>query len=266
MQIPSSSRAKPQSKENKVHNTGVSFPWSGSTDLALVFRPQSHIRRLPGRGRGGDELHLRRRGPPLTGWGGGRRVGTSAESGAGPGPDWAGPLGTGRALGGAGGGGRGLSLAGRGRGRGRFELPLHKIITRALIKLRSSFPPRLQRFGAPVPDWEMVEGPGCTLNGEKIRARVRPGQVVTDVRGSALQSPWSPGLPHAVSGAAECSQVSRSCNLLRAKWNKDPFRFPRSRVARVLFPWIPPFPKFILALREGGVRASAPAQWRTVQG
>ncbi|XP_044911131.1 endonuclease 8-like 3 isoform X3 [Felis catus] len=34
----------------------------------------------------------------------------------------------------------------------------------------------------------MVEGPGCTLNGEKIRARVRPGQAVTDLRGSALQS------------------------------------------------------------------------------
>ncbi|XP_028382714.1 endonuclease 8-like 3 [Phyllostomus discolor] len=54
----------------------------------------------------------------------------------------------------------------------------------------------------------MVEGPGCTLNGEKIRARVRPGQVVTDVRGRALQSPWSPGLPHAVSGAAVSSQAA----------------------------------------------------------
>ncbi|XP_058380917.1 endonuclease 8-like 3 isoform X1 [Diceros bicornis minor] len=39
----------------------------------------------------------------------------------------------------------------------------------------------------------MVEGPGCTLNGEKIRARVRPGQAVTDVRGSALQSLGDPG-------------------------------------------------------------------------
>ncbi|EHB16156.1 Endonuclease VIII-like 3 [Heterocephalus glaber] len=34
----------------------------------------------------------------------------------------------------------------------------------------------------------MVEGPGCTLNGEKIRALVHPGQAVTDVRGRALQS------------------------------------------------------------------------------
>ncbi|XP_036911020.1 endonuclease 8-like 3 isoform X2 [Sturnira hondurensis] len=54
----------------------------------------------------------------------------------------------------------------------------------------------------------MVEGPGCTLNGEKIRARVRPGQVVTDVRGSALQSLGSPGLPHSVSGAAVSSQAA----------------------------------------------------------
>nr|XP_020658806.1 endonuclease 8-like 3 isoform X1 [Pogona vitticeps] len=35
----------------------------------------------------------------------------------------------------------------------------------------------------------MVEGPGCTLNGEKLRARVAPGQVVKFVRGTALQPP-----------------------------------------------------------------------------
>ncbi|XP_028613541.1 endonuclease 8-like 3 [Grammomys surdaster] len=34
----------------------------------------------------------------------------------------------------------------------------------------------------------MVEGPGCRLNGEKIRARVLPGQAVTGLRGTALQS------------------------------------------------------------------------------
>uniref|UniRef100_A0A2K6EPH7 Endonuclease 8-like 3 n=1 Tax=Propithecus coquereli TaxID=379532 RepID=A0A2K6EPH7_PROCO len=50
----------------------------------------------------------------------------------------------------------------------------------------------------------MVEGPGCTLNGEKIRARVLPGQAVTDVRGSALQSLEGRALPH----AAVSSQVS----------------------------------------------------------
>ncbi|XP_044286784.1 endonuclease 8-like 3 [Varanus komodoensis] len=34
----------------------------------------------------------------------------------------------------------------------------------------------------------MVEGPGCALNGEKIRARVARGQVVRGVRGTALQA------------------------------------------------------------------------------
>ncbi|KAM7111546.1 endonuclease 8-like 3 isoform 1-T1 [Molossus nigricans] len=54
----------------------------------------------------------------------------------------------------------------------------------------------------------MVEGPGCTLYGEKIRARVRRGQAVMDVRGSALPSLVGPGLPHAASGAAEPSQAA----------------------------------------------------------
>ncbi|CAI5784060.1 endonuclease 8-like 3 isoform X1 [Podarcis lilfordi] len=35
----------------------------------------------------------------------------------------------------------------------------------------------------------MVEGPGCTLNGEKIRARVAPGQAVRGVRGRAPSTP-----------------------------------------------------------------------------
>ncbi|XP_053451749.1 endonuclease 8-like 3 [Nycticebus coucang] len=47
----------------------------------------------------------------------------------------------------------------------------------------------------------MVEGPGCTLNGEKIRARVLPGQAVTDVRGSALQSPGGRAPSHAAASA-----------------------------------------------------------------
>ncbi|KAM6923535.1 endonuclease 8-like 3 [Xenentodon cancila] len=34
----------------------------------------------------------------------------------------------------------------------------------------------------------MVEGPGCTLNGEKIRAKVRTGQRVKEVRGSLAAS------------------------------------------------------------------------------
>ena len=30
----------------------------------------------------------------------------------------------------------------------------------------------------------MVEGPGCTLNGEKIRSKVQKGQKVKEIRGS----------------------------------------------------------------------------------
>ncbi|XP_027693159.1 endonuclease 8-like 3 isoform X2 [Vombatus ursinus] len=51
----------------------------------------------------------------------------------------------------------------------------------------------------------MVEGPGCTLNAEKIRARVRPGQAVTGVRGSALQPPGAPWPPAACPGAPASS-------------------------------------------------------------
>lgn len=64
----------------------------------------------------------------------------------------------------------------------------------------------------------MVEGPGCTLNGEKIRARVCPGQAVTEVRGSALQRLGDPWLPHAASVAAVSSQANNkasSRNFLR---------------------------------------------------
>lgn len=32
---------------------------------------------------------------------------------------------------------------------------------------------------------EMVEGPGCTLNGEKIRSRIQKGQHVKEIRGGA---------------------------------------------------------------------------------
>ncbi|KAF6376545.1 nei like DNA glycosylase 3 [Rhinolophus ferrumequinum] len=64
----------------------------------------------------------------------------------------------------------------------------------------------------------MVEGPGCTLNGEKIRAQVCPGQAVMEVRGSALQSLEDPRLPHAASAAAVSSQANNkdsSQNILR---------------------------------------------------
>ncbi|XP_007948758.1 endonuclease 8-like 3 [Orycteropus afer afer] len=54
----------------------------------------------------------------------------------------------------------------------------------------------------------MVEGPGCTLNGERIRAQVVPGQTVMDVRGSALQGLEDPGLPHAVSVVVSSSHAA----------------------------------------------------------
>ncbi|XP_049627254.1 endonuclease 8-like 3 [Suncus etruscus] len=52
----------------------------------------------------------------------------------------------------------------------------------------------------------MVEGPGCTLNGEKIRARVLPGQAVTEVRGSALQSLARPVVPLPASAMVSSAQ------------------------------------------------------------
>ncbi|KAK2508258.1 hypothetical protein MC885_019574 [Smutsia gigantea] len=54
----------------------------------------------------------------------------------------------------------------------------------------------------------MVEGPGCAVNGERIRARVPPGQAVADVRGSALQSLGGPGLPPAASAVLVSPQAA----------------------------------------------------------
>ncbi|XP_031195668.1 endonuclease 8-like 3 [Mastomys coucha] len=59
----------------------------------------------------------------------------------------------------------------------------------------------------------MVEGPGCTLNGEKIRARVLPGQAVTGVRGTALQSLMGP----ATSPAGSPADVATSAAPMNAK-------------------------------------------------
>ncbi|KAM6270230.1 endonuclease 8-like 3 isoform 3-T3 [Porphyrio hochstetteri] len=47
----------------------------------------------------------------------------------------------------------------------------------------------------------MVEGPGCTLSGERLRARVRRGQVVRSVRGSA---------PPAAAGNATAASEERT--------------------------------------------------------
>lgn len=85
------------------------------------------------------------------------------------------------------------------------------------------------------PGREMVEGPGCTLNGEKIRARVRPGQAVTDVRGSAVQSLGGQVSPRAASLAVVSSQVSPSCKLLWGQQGTVEYR-PRwvSRAQKVI--------------------------------
>lgn len=56
----------------------------------------------------------------------------------------------------------------------------------------------------------MVEGPGCTLNGEKIRARVLPGQAVISVRGRARQSFVGPESSPAASLAGVSFPVSQS--------------------------------------------------------
>ncbi|XP_043369428.1 endonuclease 8-like 3 isoform X3 [Dermochelys coriacea] len=52
----------------------------------------------------------------------------------------------------------------------------------------------------------MVEGPGCALHGERIRARVRRGQAVRGVRGRALL-PARPAAP----GPAACTGASSGC-------------------------------------------------------
>ncbi|XP_012507090.1 PREDICTED: endonuclease 8-like 3 [Propithecus coquereli] len=99
----------------------------------------------------------------------------------------------------------------------------------------------------------MVEGPGCTLNGEKIRARVLPGQAVTDVRGSALQSLEGRALPH----AAVSSQVSYLYLAMGPAGGhgiKTPtgFQGPECHLfALVQVPWGPAFPKVYLHFLGG---------------
>ncbi|NP_001017201.1 endonuclease 8-like 3 [Xenopus tropicalis] len=51
----------------------------------------------------------------------------------------------------------------------------------------------------------MVEGPGCTLNGEKIRARVEKGQSVVELRGSAVSGTPPSSCYNALSSLTGCS-------------------------------------------------------------
>ncbi|XP_040822148.1 endonuclease 8-like 3 isoform X1 [Ochotona curzoniae] len=59
----------------------------------------------------------------------------------------------------------------------------------------------------------MVEGPGCTLNGEKIQAQVPRGQEVTEVRGTALPSLHFSAQPHAASAATAAAVSSQASSL-----------------------------------------------------
>lgn len=113
-------------------------------------------------------------------------------------------------------------LPGWGQARGSFELPL-----RGVHPAGGVFSAGPCKFVGQSAGPGMVEGPGCTLNGEKIRARVRPGQAVTDVRGSALQNAGGPGLPLSASETVVPSQVSLSCIFLGASRGKrnNPIKF-----------------------------------------
>nr|AAI55026.1 LOC100127771 protein [Xenopus tropicalis] len=51
----------------------------------------------------------------------------------------------------------------------------------------------------------MVDGPGCTLNGEKIRARVEKGQSVVELRGSAVSGTPPSSCYNALSSLTGCS-------------------------------------------------------------
>ncbi|XP_018086207.1 endonuclease 8-like 3 isoform X2 [Xenopus laevis] len=51
----------------------------------------------------------------------------------------------------------------------------------------------------------MVEGPGCTLNGEKIRARVQKGQCVVELRGSAVSAKAPASSHNDLSSLTGCS-------------------------------------------------------------
>lgn len=106
--------------------------------------------------------------------------------------------------------GRGRGFRGGAGRAGDLNLLGAEVRARADVRLRGSFLSGACSIVGHRAAREMVEGPGCTLNGEKIRVRVRPGQAVTDMRGRALQSPGGPGLPPSASGAAGSSQVSRS--------------------------------------------------------
>lgn len=110
--------------------------------------------------------------------------------------------------GGASGGWEGLANPGPGRARAKFELFLQGPRKESLLR---KFPLQVLLQVGFSAARAMVEGPGCTLNGEKIQAQVPRGQEVTEVRGTALPSLHFSAQPHAASAAtaaAVSSQVS----------------------------------------------------------
>uniref|UniRef100_A0A8D2LQB9 Uncharacterized protein n=1 Tax=Varanus komodoensis TaxID=61221 RepID=A0A8D2LQB9_VARKO len=66
----------------------------------------------------------------------------------------------------------------------------------------------------------MVEGPGCALNGEKIRARVARGQVVRGVRGTALQARFGSAGASFSHTVSSCCCRFRDNRMLRDSSNK----------------------------------------------
>lgn len=186
----SRTRAKPQSQRLEFLRSQLPGPFEFSR---VRWAPGT----VGGLGRGQADLTGR-------GWGGARR----ARAGRG----WAG-------LGGAGLGG-GAGRPRRCRKRGRFELPLRADTHTAAFSAGSA-------TGEPQP--RPGDGGRTRLYSkwrENSGARVRPGQAVTDVRGSALQSLGGQVSPGAASLAVVSAQVSPSCNVLWGQQGTDPVGFP----------------------------------------
>ncbi|XP_011609254.1 endonuclease 8-like 3 [Takifugu rubripes] len=76
----------------------------------------------------------------------------------------------------------------------------------------------------------MVEGPGCTLNGEKIRSKVQKGQKVTDVRGTLTK----PGVESNFNGNAFLSFCGLQYTGVETL-GKELFMYFGSRALRVHF-------------------------------
>ncbi|XP_018419053.1 PREDICTED: endonuclease 8-like 3 [Nanorana parkeri] len=83
----------------------------------------------------------------------------------------------------------------------------------------------------------MVEGPGCTLNGEKIRARVTRGQGVRELRGSAVRGTSQKSPSNALSIPSTCILMSLiSCTYTGVQTlGKELFIYFEAKALRVHF-------------------------------